>query len=202
MANLTISEGLALARAHMERRLAWVRAPLRDPASVDHTLSYRWEFPTGGNVSVTIGYDLGRTPDGAATLVPRARVSASLGTSAAQALDWARDVREIVLATVEAETLMREHAYRADDEPVAHAQSTDVHRDPYPTPACHAKMAPGDHVILPENTGRFRVTCGSPECQRAAMAHVAAASRSVREIDPEPRASASERERRIGRRRS
>lgn len=198
MANLTISEGLALARAHMGQRTPTIGKHPTSGEVVNHTLAYRWDFPTGGSVNVSIGYDLRARGADRPALVPQARVTASLGAEAVQAIPFARCVEAIVLAAVETEVLMREHHYRPDEEHVAHAQSTDAYRDPYPTPACHATLAPGDYVVHPSADPAL-VTCGNPECQRAAADR---ASRPVRNEEPAPRATATECARPAGRRRT
>ena len=77
------NEGLLLAANHLLDTLTpldqlWLRPGWR---STEHTLlSLRWDFPTGGNVSMTVGFDVKHLgPRAEATLVPRVTLSASIG---------------------------------------------------------------------------------------------------------------------------
>ena len=173
MADLTLNEGLALARTHMEQALPAVSR--RDDAiEGSANLSYRWEFPAGGIVDVAIGFDVVLAgASGTPTLVPRVRLSASIGCYVAQGLHWARSVARIVAAAVETEAIMAMHTYRVEAE-VAHAQNANA---PYPTPACGGALAKGDYVVLPENYGRLPVTCTDPTCRRAVEEAAAAAAK-------------------------
>jgi hypothetical protein len=194
MGNLTISEGLAGAREFVNARSpAYARRGDHDDPS-SHTLFYRWDFPAGGTVGLTIGYDLANGKDGP-TFIPHVRATVSGGADAVGLLALARSVEAIIAVGVEVEALMRTHTYRLDAEPVAHAQNTDP-RSPYPTPACgavlvHPENAPGDYVVGREST--IRVTCGRPECQRANDHWRNLASRAVRSEEPQPRAPTTKR---------
>jgi hypothetical protein len=122
---ITPTTGLDLAYHHVIQHAP--AAYLRPGAERNdgNTLQFRWEFPTGGSVSLTVGFDVEqRGARSVATLVPRARVSASIGEHAADALIFAEALRGVVVAAIGAEAVMRQYAYLTGREEEPQAKPT------------------------------------------------------------------------------
>lgn len=109
---VTTDVGLVAAMQHMRAfapmmylRDGWERV-------LHEGVTFHWEFPPAGNVSVSFGFDVGRDNHGQSVLFPTARISAALGAHVGQAHAFARGVGAIVGAAQGALALMQAYRYR------------------------------------------------------------------------------------------